>query len=296
MNGQLVLYFLLSLMTLLWSANFIIGKVALREFPPLLLGALRIALAGVFVAPVYWMSVRAAGRRWWPEGNLMLLAFLAASNVGNQLLFLIGLNRTSPAHSAWILSTCPIFVLLIAARMGLERITFAKVIGMTLALGGVCYLAGQASARPGAPMAQATLTGDVVTALAGILFSFFAVYGKKATEAYSSITVNGISYMGGGLLLAPIILWRAPAFPFAQITAAGWCSLVYMAAFPSVVCYLIYYHALTRVSASRVTAFIYLEPVIATLLAVGFLGERITAPLIASGTVIFGGVYLAERG
>jgi len=296
LNGHFVLYILISLMTLLWSANFIIGKVALREFPPLLLGAMRIGLAGIFLVPAYWQVTRAAGKRWWPSGNVSMLAFLAVCNVGNQLLFIYGLNRTSSAHSAWILGACPIFVLLIAARIGLERITARKMIGMALALSGVAYLARQASGAPGAPLAQATPAGDAITALAGILFSFFAVYAKKATETYGTVVVNGFAFMGGAVLLAPVLLWQAPTFPFAHVTAAGWSSLLYMAAFPSVVCYLIYYHALTRISASRLAAFVYLEPVIATLLAVAFLGERITPPLVASGTVIFSGVYLTERG
>ena len=98
------------------------------------------------------------------------------------------------------------------------------------------------------------------------------------------------------LLLAPVMLWQSSGFSFAQVSAAGWTSLVYMALFPSLICYLIYYHALTRISASRVAAFVYVEPVIATLMAVAFLGERITAPLVAGGTVIFAGVYLTERG
>jgi len=296
LNGHVVLYILISLMTFLWSANFIIGKVALREFPPLLLGALRIGLAGIFLAPAYWQATRAAGKRWWPGGDMSMLVFLAVCNVGNQLLFIYGLNRTSSAHSAWILGACPIFVLLIAARIGLERITGRKILGMALALSGVAYLAGKASPAPGAPLAQATLAGDAITLLAGILFSFFAVYAKTATKTYGTVVVNGFAYIGGAVLLSPILLWQAPAFPFAHVTVAGWSSLLYMAAFPSVVCYLIYYHALTRVSASRLAAFVYLEPVIATLLAVAFLGERFTTPLVASGTVIFGGVYLTERG
>ena len=283
-------------MTLLWSANFIIAKVTLREFPPMLLGALRIGLAGVFLAPIYWRNVRAAGKRWWPAGNVSMLAFLAICNVGNQLLFLAGLNRTSPAHSAWILGASPIVVLLIAAGIGLERITVRKTIGMAIALAGVAFLAQQASASPGAPLAQATPAGDAITALAGILFSFFAVYAKKATSSYGTIVVNGFAYMGGAVLLAPIILWQARGFPFAHVSHAGWSGLVYMAIFPSAVCYMIYYHALTHISASRLAAFVYLEPVIATLLAVLLLGERITPPLVASGTVIFSGVYLTERG
>jgi drug/metabolite transporter (DMT)-like permease len=298
LNGQFILYALMSVMVLLWSANFIIGKVALREFPPVLLGALRIGLAGVFVAPVYWRKVRTAGE-WFPPGReLFLLAFVAACSVGNQLLFLIGLDRTSVAHSALIIGIGPIFVLLIAAGIGLERITLRKVAGMTMALAGVAVLVHQASGprASGSAQTEATLAGDAVTAAACVLFSMFAVYGKKVTESYGTLAVNGFAYVGGAALLTPIMLWQARGFPFAHVSAAAWSSLVYMALFPSLICYLIYYHALTHISATRVSAFIYLEPVIATLMAIAFLGERLTAPLVASGTVIFAGVYLTERG
>jgi drug/metabolite transporter (DMT)-like permease len=152
LNGPFVLYTLISLMLLLWSANFIIGKVALREFPPFLLGALRIALAGLFLAPFYWLKARDAGERSRWRAGLALLSLLAFCNVGNQFLFLIGLNRTSVAHSALILGMSPIFVLLIAAAIGQERITLRKMTGMTIALAGVAVLANQASAgsAPGA--------------------------------------------------------------------------------------------------------------------------------------------------
>ena len=294
MNGNFVLYALIWLMVLLWSANFIVGKVALREFPPLLLGALRIGLAGVFVAPAFWRKVRTTGDKFRTGPDLALLVFLAACNVGNQMLFLLGLKRTSVAHSALIIGIGPIFVLLIAAASGIERITIRKAAGMVIALAGVAVLVQQAS-DPGPQQAQATLAGDAITAVACVLFSMFAVYGKRATERYSTIAVNGFAYVGGGLLLAPVMLWQSSGFSFAQVSPAGWTSLLYMALFPSLICYLIYYHALTRISASRVAAFIYLEPVIATLMAVAFLGERITAPLVAGGTVIFAGVYLTER-
>jgi drug/metabolite transporter (DMT)-like permease len=69
-----------------------------------------------------------------------------------------------------------------------------------------------------------------------------------------------------------------------------------MAVFPSVVWYLIYYYALTRVPASRVSAFSYLQPPLAAAMGVLFLGEHITTPLVAGGTVIFTGVVLTERG
>ncbi len=283
-------------MVLLWSANFIIGKVALREFPPLLLGALRIALAGIFLAPIYWRKTRTSGKRFWPSHGVSMLAFLAVCNVGNQLLFLSGLNRTTATHSAWIIGISPVLVLLIAARIGLEQITMRKIAGMAIAFAGVAVLAGQASGQQALLHTEATLAGDAITGAAALLFALYAAYGKKATELHGTIVTNGFAYMGGAVLLAPIVLWQARAFPFAGITAAGWSSLVYMAIFPSAICYLIYYYALTRISASRLAAFVYLEPVIATLMAVAFLGERITPLLAVGGAVIFAGVFLTERG
>ena len=297
MNGQAFLYFLISLMILLWSANFIIGKVALREFPPFLLSVLRLELAGLFLAPVYWFKCR-TGIRKLRGPDVALLTVLAICCVGNQILFVIGLSRTTVAHSALIIATGPIFVLLIAAFMKLEKITPLKVVGMLIALGGVAVLVQQSYTQPGSGdlSGQPTLAGDALTALASTAFSVFAVLGKKATERYSSLAVNGFAYVAGGAMLIPVLLWQASAFPFARVSPAAWSSLVYMALFPSVICYLIYYYALSRISASRVTAFIYLEPVIATLMAVAFLGERVSAQLVAGGTVIFAGVYLTERG
>jgi drug/metabolite transporter (DMT)-like permease len=69
-----------------------------------------------------------------------------------------------------------------------------------------------------------------------------------------------------------------------------------MALFPSLVCYLIYYYALKFIAASRVSAFSYLQPLLATVMAVMVLGEEVTGGLAAGGALILSGVFVAERG
>jgi drug/metabolite transporter (DMT)-like permease len=69
-----------------------------------------------------------------------------------------------------------------------------------------------------------------------------------------------------------------------------------MAVLPSVVGSLIYYYALVYMPASRVTAFLYLQPVLATLLAIPVLGEHLTGALIGGGVMVLAGVSLTERG
>jgi len=290
-RGYGLLYGLIGLMVTFWSGNFIVGKLALRNFPPLLLVGLRAALAGAFILPVYWWEGRREAHRWKREDvpGLILMGLFGVAL--NQFFFVMGLSRTSVAHSAIISGLGPMLVLLTASLAGLERLTARKAIGMTVALAGVAVLKSFEGKSSGA-----TWTGDVLTFLGGATFAIFTVAGKRAAARHTSVTVNTFAYCTSGLALAPVTLWQAWDFPFAGVAAMGWVALAYMALFPSVVCYLIYYYALRKIAASRLSAFSYLQPLLATTMGVALLGEHIGATLVVGGTVIFSGVYLAERG
>lgn len=286
-----LLYVLLALMVGLWSANFVVAKVALRDFPPVLLAGLRVALAGLMILPVYRWQKQAA-RETWTRRDVPLLAALGLCGAAlNQLFYVLGLNRTSVAHAALLIGLTPILVLGLTVQMKLERFTARKVAGMVIALGGIAILKAFETEGSGA-----TWLGDFLIFLSVVVFAVFAAFGKRAAARHSSITVNTFGYVGGALLMAPIVLWQSWSFPYAQVTAAGWLSLFYMALFPSLVCYLIFYHALSHIPASRVSALSYLQPLLATLMAVTLLGERVTGSVVAGGAVILAGVWLAERG
>jgi drug/metabolite transporter (DMT)-like permease len=104
-----------------------------------------------------------------------------------------------------------------------------------------------------------------------------------------------IAYVGGALALAPITIWMGWNFEFTKVSAPAWWGLIYMAIFPAVFAYLIYYYALTYLPATRVSAVSYLQPVVATAFAVIVLGERISTLLIIGGILVLTGVYVTER-
>jgi drug/metabolite transporter (DMT)-like permease len=81
----------------------------------------------------------------------------------------------------------------------------------------------------------------------------------------------------------------------ATVPWSAWASVFYMALGPSVICYLIYYYALGHMAASRLSAFNYLLPPLATLLGVWTLGEHLTVWTVVSALVIFSGIYIVER-
>ena len=68
-----------------------------------------------------------------------------------------------------------------------------------------------------------------------------------------------------------------------------------MALVSSLICYGIFYHAMRFMSATRLSAFAYLQPVFATGLAVPFLGESLTSSLVSGGILVLFGVFLTER-
>ena len=280
---------MLAFMVLVWSVNFVVAKNALGQFSPLMLGALRFTCGGLFILPIYlW------GKRGEPLPDFSAswkVLGIGVLGVGlNQFLFLLGLVRTTVAHSAILIAMTPMMVLLLSAWVGHERITRTKLAGLAMATSGVGVLQGRALLG-----GHGSMVGDLFVLLAGLTFAMFTVAGKEIRERYDALTINTFAYTGSAVLLAPVTLWLAAATDFSTVRWTGWLSVVYMAIFPSVIAYLIFYHALRYMPSSQVSRLAYLQPFLATLFAVPLLGERVTLSLIAGGALVLAGVFWTER-
>lgn len=277
-------------MVLLWAANFVIGKIALREFPALTLAGLRVALSAVILWPLFLISAPGdESARLRQDWKTMLLLGLFGVTF-NQAFFIAGLKNTSVAHSSLIISLTPVFVLIIARLHGLERLTLVQTLGLAVSIAGVALLTTERHSGPGP-----SLIGDLYAVLGSVSFAYFAVLGKEITPRYSTVTMNTAIYTLGALMLLPSTLFQVSQGSAAGVSARAWLAVLYMALGASVVAYLIFYWALRQVGATRLTALSYLQPVLATLFGVAFLSERITATLVASALIIMAGVYMTEK-
>jgi drug/metabolite transporter (DMT)-like permease len=294
------LYALLGLMVTLWSANFVFAKLAVRGAPPLLVVCLRTVLSGLFMAPVYAVlrrrgpvgAARPSGLRPVTARDLPRLAALGVLGiVGNQLLFVLALSRTSVAHGAVVGATGPVMVLAGAALAGQERLTTRKLVGLVAAGLGVAVL--QVARAPGG---EASAAGDLLMLGNAALFAGFTVFGKRAASEYGSLVVNAVAFWAGGLLALPYAVYGLARLGGpAQIGPSAWVGILYMSVAPSIVGYLIYSYALRWMSASRVSSVSYLQPVGATVLGVVFLGEQPGLAYAAGAAVVLAGVWLASR-
>jgi drug/metabolite transporter (DMT)-like permease len=284
------IYVLLGFMILLWSANFIFVKMVVMRMPVVLAACIRTSFAGLLMTPVFlWDLRRGAKPVTWDEvPNLVTMGIVGMGL--NQLLFTLGVSRTSVAHAAVLMALTPLVVLLIVSVRGHEKFSIVRLAGVLIALVGV-FVLQVSSARD----AGASYTGDLLVFGAGLAWAIYTVMGKQLTKTRDAISVTALSYMIAAIGLAPLTIWQVSGQGFGAVTPTLWTVLLYMAVLPSVVGSLIYYYALIYMPASRVTAFLYLQPVLATLLAIPVLGEHVTGALIGGGAMVLAGVSLTER-
>ena len=286
-------------MLLIWSINFVVAKIALRHFDPVLLACLRIAFSGAFALPVLIWELRreSAGgtlQTAFPKRDLLLLYALGTFGVvGNQFVFTVGIARTTIAHAAIVAATFPMITLIVARLYGQERITRGKVIGMALASLGVATIQfGRGGTSSGA---GPTALGDLLILVSAIMLAIFTVGGKPVAKRHQPGFVISYAYLCGALTLAPLTWRLASRANLAAVPAEGWTSLLYMGLLPSVVAYIIYYYVLKFVPASRLAQFSYMQPVLATMFGALILREIPGVALYFGGAMVLSGVVVSER-
>jgi drug/metabolite transporter (DMT)-like permease len=292
LNPHLILYSLVFVMVLCWSGNYVAAKIVFREIPAMLAMALRTIVSAILMAGIYWRRPRGVESIWTRREMGILIALGLFGMVMNQFFWTIGVSQTTVVHSSMIMATTPIWVLLMAGLMGLEPITFPKVGGMAIAMTGVAMLQ---VFRPKLSAQSPTLRGDFFILLCTLALAGMTAFGKRYRPRSGGIAVNAVGYILGAFLLLPSFWFSSRGFDFGKVTAGAWMGVVYMGAISSVTGYLIYYYALARMSASRMAAFQYLQPVFASLMAVVMLGEELTGAALAAGGIIFAGVFVTER-
>lgn len=290
-RSQWSLYLIVVAVYLFWGGNFVFSKITLKEIPGPLVAGMRTLFAAIALMVVYKRS-RNPDRPPLRRDEYPQLCLIGVCGIAiNQVCFLIGLSLTSASHAALVIGLTPFMVLFLAWFRGQEAFTSNRAIGLAVAVCGMALLQ-----KPSASAQTASLLGDVLILGAGLSFAVYTVFGKELAAEHGGMAVIAVSYAAGSIFLLPMTLFFASRFDFSQVSAAAWWSFGYMSVISSVFCYIGWAYALKRLSASRLTAFSYLQPLVATLLALPMLGEPITAALVSGGGLIMAGVFLSERG
>ena len=279
----------LAVVLLVWSVNYVVGKLTLTHLDALTLASFRFQLSATLLLAIYVSQGRRMPLRVRDVWTFLYLGFFGFAV--NQGAFVIGLSLTTSQHSVVIIALGPILVLLFATALKLERLTTAKTLGLIICFCGVLLL----EADQGSPLHSPLLLGDVITLVGTLGFSIYTVLGKRVASNYDAISMTTFNATAAALLWLPFAIRQGVRLDWEAVGWSGWAGLLYMVAFSSVGGYLLFYWLLGHMDASRVVVVNYLQPVVVVLLSIPLLGGRPTGWLVASGSLVILGVYLAEH-
>ena len=274
------------LTTIIWGSSFVVAKLGLRTIGPITLAGLRYFLAFLLLSPFLLVRLRRTG---WPDrGSLRQLALLgiAAYLLGNGALF-IALQFVPATLVSFMMSLGPIFILIGSLLWLKETPTRLQVVGLLVSLGGMALFF-----VPGLEVGAAR--GLVILALGTLAFAAFGLMGRAMARdrRVDSLTLTAVPLaIGGGATL--ILGWAVEGWPKLTLESAGivgWLALVNTA-----IAYLIYNHALQRLTALQMNLILNLSPFVTAGLAFLLLGERLTALQIVGMVVATIGVAQAQR-
>jgi drug/metabolite transporter (DMT)-like permease len=274
---------------LVWSVNYIVGKLTLTRLDALTLASFRFELSATLLLAIYFNQRRRTPLRARDIWTFVYLGFFGFAV--NQGCFVLGLSLTTSQHSVVIIALGPILILLLASALKLEKLTLGKSLGMVISFCGVLLL----ETDQGSPLHSPLLLGDLIT-LAGVLgFSAYTVLGKRVAGSYDTISMTTFNATAAALLWLPLAVRQGMRLDWKSVGWAGWAGLFYMVVFSAVGGYLAFYWLLGHMDASRVVVVNYLQPVVVVLLSIPLLGEHPSARLLESGALVLAGVYLAEH-
>jgi drug/metabolite transporter (DMT)-like permease len=276
----------LALVQVVFGSLAVVGKVALPQVGPYALVAVRIGLAAiVLVALERLLVAHPLTRRDVPT-----LAGLSLLGVAlNQVLFLLGLSMTTAVEATVLITTIPVFTMAVGLAWGKESWSPRKGLGIAVAFAGVVVLVGASALEFG----SATFLGNLFVVLNAAFYAVFLVASRPVLERMPPLTLTAGTFAIAAILVLPVGVWGLGQVQPGGPDASGWAAIAYIILGPTVLTYFLVSYALVRVPASTVASFIYLQPLVAGLLAVLFLGEPLTPRTLGAAALIFAGVALA---
>ncbi|RKH32878.1 DMT family transporter [Corallococcus praedator] len=281
-------YAALGLQVLISAGTYLAAKRAMTELSPFTVVLWRFLVCGVAFTLLLALT---PGPKLPPRSAWKRVALLGLmGGPVNQTLFFSGLSRSTSAHAALLYALTPLGVYVASLVLGRERASRRATLGILTALVGVVVLL----LGRGLASAQGSLQGDLLILMAVVAWVIYTTEGRPLASEYGALRATAWTMTVATALQLPLI-------PFvlepAQVWAASFAAkaaIVYLGLMTSVVAYLLWYYALSKVPASKVAIFSNLQPAATALAAWAFLDEALHWELALGGALVLLGVRLTQ--
>lgn len=281
---------------LIYGSSFLIAKSAMQgAMPPRAFIQFRVTGAAL----LFWMLMPFSGNERFfsiPRSDQWRLAICAVFGVTtNMLFFFEGLKITTPVNASIMMVSGPIMVLVAGAILVKERITTPKLIGISLgALGAFWLIYSGAHFKIDGLFSNEVAKGNLFVLVNASSYAIYLVLVKPLMAKYNALFIIRWVFTFGVFFVLPFgspqfddiqwSLWNANIIGAVIFVVVGTTFLTYLG---NII-------ALKTLHPATVGAYIYLQPLLASLLSLIYGGETWSIHMFIGGTAIFTGVYFVS--
>ncbi|MDO6595694.1 DMT family transporter [Oceanihabitans sp. 2_MG-2023] len=291
MNKRTFALIAVFLVQLLYGLNFTFAKLVMNEGYIKPFGFVLLRVIGAAI--LFWILDCFMPKEKIDRKDFKTFFLAAVFGVAtNMLLFLGGLELTTPIHASVIMITTPIIILVFSALFLKERITGLKIIGILLGFAGAIVLSVYGkSTRTG----DHILLGNLMVFANAISYSIYIIIIKKLTQKYHPFTFIKWLFLFGIFMVLPFGYQDVLEIKLETFTPYVYFSIGFVIIGATFFTYTLNPLALRNLKASTVGTFIYLQPVIAGTFAIAMGVDTINIVKVVAMLLIFSGVYLVSK-
>ncbi|WP_160719387.1 DMT family transporter [Bacillus sp. USDA818B3_A] len=281
------LYALLSIS--FWGVSFVSTKALLVKLDPFSIIVLRFGIGALFlfVLLLIQRSRMLVSIKYFP--HLIILGILGV--FVHQVLQATALLTINASSAGWLISLSPIFTVILSILFLYEKMNMTKIIGMVLAITGVLLVT---TTRSGQSLQITINIGLFLMILSTLNWAVYSVLLKSLKIPYPPLLVTFYMSLIGMALTTPFIIRNSGWESITQLTHTDWAHLLFLGIFVSGIAYWYWGKALAVLEASKVSMFLYLEPVSTLIAAVLLLQEKVLFISVTGGIIIIIGVIIVN--
>ncbi len=275
----------------IYGANYTIAKNVLDQnfLQPNGFILLRVMSGFVLFHMIHFLVIKEKVER----KDIGLLALCGLFGIAiNQLFFFKGLGATSPIHASLIMVVTPIIVLFISSVYLKERISVKKILGIAIGMLGAMFLILNGDKSNDT---MSSILGDVYILINASSYALYLVLVRNLMKKYHPFTVMKWIFSFGLIVVIPFGTSDLVNVNWASFPKEIWVAILYVLLCTTFLAYLLNAYALSIVSPTTASAYIYLQPLIASFIAILWYNDQLSLVKVVCGIMIFLGVYLISK-
>lgn len=293
MKPNLKAYIALFIVCIFWGTTYLALRIGVQGFPPFLFSGIRQLAAGILLFTYMFFAGKIEKLTWKDIGRQVLPGILLIT-LGNGIIGWAELYIPS-GLAALIVSVMPIYVVLInlISGTGKQQFNWRIISGFVLGCAGIVLIFKDNLADLGRPE---YLWGILASFGACFFWAIGSIYLKNNTFNSSAYSNAAIQFSSGGIGCFVFSLVFDDYGQLGAVTSDSLWALLYLTLIGSLLAYMSYLYAIRHLPIVLVSTYAYVNPVIAILLGVVILSEKITMVTVAALAATLYGVYLINKG